>query len=686
MAYQKNKLNRRQFIKSTAATAAALTTGLNALSGCGGSGKGGPKKAPKVIVIGVDGMDPRLAERLMAAGKMPHLAQLAQAGGYHPLGTSIPPQSPVAWACFINGAGPGSHGIFDFIHRDPHRQCLPFYSAAETTAAAGGWEIGSHKVPLTFWPFNHQQSQTVLRRAGTPFWDYLDEAGIESTFYDLPSNYPPSRSKHGHHRCLSGLGVTDLLGTYGTYQHFAEDGPVRPVEGGGYRHSWLFFENDSAPAELIGPTNDFLIEPKQTTINFQVHRDRASQAAAVDIQGKKILLRPGQWSGWIKLDYPLSMPAVMPDKHISGICRFFLQEVGPNFRLFVSPINIDPSAPAVRITEPEDFATDISDKLGLFYTTGFQEDHKALTTRMFNEDEFIEQAEYVLQERLNLLEYALQDYDEGLLFFYFSSTDLQAHMLWWDSDAAHPTRGSDAAQYCFNHVQDLYHRLDARIGEIIKQYGDEAAIFILSDHGFANFGRQFNLNTWLRDNGYLHPAHCTALLPTGAAGQVGPDWLGTRAYGLGINSLYLNLAGRERDGIVKPGQEKEDLLNELTAKLLAVRDADGRNVIRAVHRTDQVYSGDHTALAPDLVIGYRRHYRASWATCLGDITREVLLDNDSAWSADHCADVSEVPGILFCNRPIKHKSPALWDLAPTILAEYGLPPGGDMIGRNIFTT
>ena len=72
---------------------------------------------PKVIVIGFDGMDPVLCERLMDAGQLPHLDLLRKAGGYRRLGTSIPPQSPVAWATFITGANPGVHGIFDFIHR-----------------------------------------------------------------------------------------------------------------------------------------------------------------------------------------------------------------------------------------------------------------------------------------------------------------------------------------------------------------------------------------------------------------------------------------------------------------------------------------------------------------------------------------------------------------------------------------
>ncbi|UCF43530.1 MAG: alkaline phosphatase family protein [Planctomycetota bacterium] len=670
------KLNRREFLTRSAIAAAGFSTGLAPRRVYAGK-KGRAGAGKKVIVIGIDGMDPGLSEKMMRGGRLPNFAKLAEAGGYRVLGTSIPPQSPVAWANFINGAGPGSHGIFDFIHRHPEQQCVPFFAMAETLPGEGYWEIGEHKVQLDFWPFNHKRPVTLLRRQGTPFWDYLDEAGIGSVFYNLPSNYPPSQSMYGHHRCLAGMGTTDLLGGYGTYQHYAEDGPVRTKEEGGGRRSMLFFEDDTAKAELIGPTNVLLVNPRAAAIEFEVHRDTGAEAAVIEIQKHRILLKEGQWSRWIKLDFELSKPGV--DKHISGICRFYLQEISPNLRLYVSPINADPSDSAIKLTEPRKFIKKISNRLGLFYTTGFQEDHKALSNKVFSDEEYRVQADYVLQERLNLLAYALEDYDDGLLFFYFSSTDLQAHMFWWDSDEKHPVRSTAEAKMYFNHLKGIYEKMDEVLGDILHRYGNEATIIAMSDHGFANFRRQFNLNSWLRANGYVQPGDSTAILRD-------VDWSGTKAYGLGINGLYLNLKGRERDGIVEPGQQSEELLEEIKAKLEAVTDTNGKQVIRKVHRADKSYSGPATVLAPDLVVGYCRGYRASWATCLGDMTEEVLLDNDSAWSADHCADVSEVPGVIFSNKPITAERAALIDVAPSILTEFGLRVPSSMEGRNIFAT
>ncbi|MCY2928367.1 MAG: alkaline phosphatase family protein [Planctomycetota bacterium] len=670
------KLSRREMLKGSAAVAAAACLGgLSFASGCRHKSGPGRGQARRVIVIGIDGMDPMLAQTMMAAGLLPTFAKLRDQGGFRPLGTSIPPQSPVAWANFINGAGPGSHGIFDFIHRRPEEQCTPFYSAAETVPGKGYWNVGDHRLQLTAWPFNHQPPATLLRRQGVPFWDHLDEAGIESTFYDLPSNYPPSPSKHGRHRCLAGMGVPDMLGSYGTYQVFAEDVISLQEEGGG-RRSPLLFDQESATATLIGPENSLLKEPKPTTLELQLHRDREANAAVIEIPGRKILLKTGQWSPWVKLEFTMSAPALVPDKKVGGIARFYLQEAAPNFRLYVSPINIDPSNPAVRISEPGEFVNGISSDLGLFPTAGFQEDHKAFSNRVFTEDEFITQAGSVLDDRLRLLDHALHNYDDGLLFFYFSSTDLQSHMLWWDPKEKHPTRSAAEAAKGFDHIHRLYQKMDSVVGDLVARYGDKATVLVMSDHGFGNFGRQFGLNTWLRQEGYLGPAGCKSIMQD-------VDWSRTRAYGLGINGLYLNLKGRERDGIVEPAQ-REELLVELQRKLEAVRDADGRQVIGRVYRADKVYSGSATALAPDLIVGYHRGYRASWATCLGGLTDQVLMDNDSAWSADHCADAAELPGVLFSNRPIQAGAPSLIDMAPSILTRFGLSVPGAMEGKNFF--
>ncbi|MBI9076337.1 MAG: alkaline phosphatase family protein [Desulfatibacillum sp.] len=664
-------IDRRTFLKGTAATVAGLAVGAHA-SPSPGSGAA-TKTAPQVIVLGIDGMDPVLTQRLMQAGRLPHFARLRDRGGFSRLSTTNPPQSPVAWASFINGAGPGSHGLFDFIHRDPTLQCQPFYSGARTTD--GEPEPKSRN---SFWnsPFFKRQPQTRSNRQGVPFWDYLDQAGIPSVFYDLPANYPPTPSSAGNHQCLSGMGVPDLMGTHGTYQYFSHDGPDYVLREGGGQRTRISFHNSIAKARLEGPQNPFSSPQKPVLIEFSVQKALKAESVRIGIQGQNFTLRDKEWSPWIRLEFVLETPFYMLDKKVSGICRFYLKEVNPGFQLYVSPINADPADPAIPLSEPENFVRQIAQDDRMFYTTGFQEDHKALSNGIFSDQEFENQARLVLEERANLLDYAMDHYRDGLLFFYFSTLDLLSHMFWTDSGAAHSPRSGEENAPNFSRLTKAYEDMDRMLGKIMDRFGSDAAILVLSDHGFAGFQRQFNLNSWLRDNKYLDPAGADSILS-------GVDWANTRAYGLGINGLYVNLKGREREGIVKPGHDYDNLLDELAERLETVLDESGRQVIKKVHRADRIFQGPATAFAPDLIIGYSRGYRASWATCLGELTPEILMDNRSAWCADHCCDASEVPGVLFSSMPLADNNPAITDLAPTILSLFGINTPYSMDGKTL---
>ncbi len=248
---------RRDFLKDGSRLAAGAALGAASVGNWSCSrGEVRSRRRGKVIVVGMDGVDHRLLTRMMDAGRLPNFDALRRQGGYRALGTSIPPQSPVAWSNFITGAGPGEHGIFDFVHRDPARQIAPYYSGSRTESGKDLWETGDFRVPLPLWS---TPPRTLLLRKGIPFWDYLDERGIQSAFYDLPANYPPSRSEHGNVRCLSGMGTPDLLGTYGTYQYFAEGGPPsrRDEPRGGGMRSRLLFRDHRARATLYGPRNDY---------------------------------------------------------------------------------------------------------------------------------------------------------------------------------------------------------------------------------------------------------------------------------------------------------------------------------------------------------------------------------------------------------------------------------------------
>jgi predicted AlkP superfamily phosphohydrolase/phosphomutase len=145
------------------------------------------------------------------------------------------------------------------------------------------------------------------------------------------------------------------------------------------------------------------------------------------------------------------------------------------------------------------------------------------------------------------------------------------------------------------------------------------------------------------------------------------------------------MKGRENGGVVKSGKEAEELKDKLIRELTAVIDpATGEPPVSAVWKREQIYHGSALEKAPDLIIGYNTGYRASWETVLGKFPEKLITPNLDKWAGDHCVDYRLVPGVLLSNRKIALENPALYDLTPTILAEFGIPKPDYMVGKSIF--
>ncbi len=646
---------------------AVLVVVLLALaSGCA---RPAPTAGHRLLILGFDGVDPILLDRFMAAGELPAFSKLASQGHYQRLGTTIPPQSPVAWSTFITGLDPGGHGIFDFIHRDPAPPgggaLAPLLSTSRVEEDARKLQLGSYALPLG-------SGTTELLRHGKAFWNILEEHGIPATVVKIPANFPPERSEA---RTISDMGTPDLRGTPRTFFFFtadAKDGPSRSVSGGVIRS--VAVDGDHAHAELPGPPNPFLANGDYAKVSFDVWIDRRSQALKLEIGGREVVLGDGEWSAWIPISFDL-VPYLVS---IPGIVRFHVASVAP-LRLYASPVNIDPARPALPISTPPDYSRDLYEHVGYYYTQGLAEDTNALSADMLSDGEFLMQARDVYAERRKLLEVELGRFRSGLLFVYFGGVDQVSHMFWRtlarDAGGTAPGRAAQS-----NAILDAYRELDRALGDALRAIdGDsDATLLVMSDHGFAAFSRAVHLNSWLRDEKML------ALRPGATSGRelfADVDWSKTRAYGFGLNGLYLNLAGRERFGVVPPA-EREGLLADLTARLLAwVDPSNGEHVVSRVYRSEAVYSGRQRALAPDLIVGYKRGYRVSNPSALGEVSPGVVEDNTSKWSGDHCMAAEEVPGVLLTNRAITRVDTSLRDIAPTVLAEFAISVPDEMKGR-----
>ncbi len=658
------------------------------LLGCDSSDKG-KAGGKQVLILGCDGMDPKLVTRLMAEGRLPNISKLAEEGGFLPLTTSIPPQSPVAWSNFITGAGPGVHGIFDFLHRRPEDPGIPYWSGNQIVTI-------SQKEPLSIFK-NYQyprvEAENELLRRGTPFWEHLDARGIPVQMYRLPANYPPSTSEHGNLETLSDMGVPDALGNQGTYEFFSTKVRRESKGGEGYKLRLApDYKSGAYKGKLYSIPNVYKEKEPEMFVELFVYPDPENDVAKIIYTNEspfgdetvELVLNVGEWSEWTEVHY-LQTP-IGPT--FSTMTRFLLQEVRPNIRLFASPLNFIPTACPVPISEPPELVADMGVEIGPFYTQGFAEEYNALKHKVFTDEEYKTQSWYVMEERFRMLDYALDNFEEGLLYFYFSSTDLQAHMFWWDSDDPHPVREPEEARKYMKVVEDVYVKMDEALALCRQRLNDDATIILMSDHGFGNFRRGVAVNTWLQQEGYL----VLTCEPQTIIGRVGrgvisdTDWTNTRAYSLGVGgSIYLNLQGREKDGIVGAGEE-DALLDEIASKLLRLTDPEtGKPVIARVYKSKEWYKGDEAKNAPDLILGYAPGYRSSWDTCLGGIEKSVIVDNTDAWSADHGIAHDLVPGILVTNRKISTQSPALIDVAPTVLELFDVSKPDYMTGSSFFS-
>jgi predicted AlkP superfamily phosphohydrolase/phosphomutase len=622
----------------------------------------------RVLVLGIDALDPRLLERMMAAGRLPHLRSLRDRGGYRPLATSVPPLSPVAWSTFVTGTDPGNHGIFDFIHRDPETK-LPFLSTSRTGPPGRTISVGEWIIPLS-------SASIGNLRKGRAFWEVLEENGVPTTILRMPANFPPVGSAG---RALSGMGTPDLWGTYGTFAFFTDDPPAQTQDLSGGQVYPVAVRGNTVRAALEGPKNPFKKGEPRTTVEFTMRLDPNQRVAKIVVQGREILLKEREWSPWVRLKFEM-IPYL---KSVTGISRFYLKEVQPRFKLYVTPINLDPRSPALPISVPAGYAAELAETLGDFYTQGMPELTHALNAEVLNRDEWLAQARMVLQEIEASMDYELARFRAGLLFVYFSSVDQVGHMFWQPVGDPPPPFPNPLEERYRHVMEDLYEEMDRIVGKALKTVGDGGTVIVMSDHGFAPLYRHFNLNTWLREQGYLRLADRRAEAEGDLFANV--DWRQTRAYGLGLNALYLNLRGRERTGIVEPGAQRRHLVDEIARKLLAVRDPrSGAAVIARVYRPEEIYSGPEIGNAPDLLIGYNRGYGASGATVLGKIPPAILEDNRKQWIGDHSMAAELVPGLVLANRKIVLPQPALQDLTATLLAEFNIPKLPAMTGRSIF--
>ena len=558
----------------------------------------------KTILLGFDSFDPNVFEELAGRDELPHLQKLVEMGGYSRLEVCSPPQTEVSWTSIATGADPGGHGVFDFVHRDP-ASYMPYVSILPMRKNA----LGEQFIP----PYT---AKTLFEAAA--------ESGYPATALWWPAMFPARPEIPV--MTLPGLGTPDIRGQLGVGILFSteaenkEKTKVVHLEPAG---------KGRFTALLPGPQVQSRNGPVEATLPLSIEV-LDEDTARVTIGNQQYQLRAGEWSEIVELRFKVGM---LFTAH--AITRLILTQLNGVVRLYTLPLQIHPLHSIWHYSSSGSFAKNLWKDVGPYLTLGWPQDTTGLEEKCITDNHFLDLCQLIFERRKQIFFYLLKDFREGVLGAIFDCLDRVQHMFF--RERLHIAR-------------DWYRQLDQFVGEVQEKtssWDGKHRFLVLSDHGFRPFVRKVHLNRWLLTHGYL------ALkddLTNGDLSNV--DWNQTKAYAVGLNSIYLNVEGREGQGIVG-ADSVETLLTDIKAQLSAWKDADGNFVVHKVRLKHEIYSGPYTRLGPDLMVGYASGYRASSETGLGKIPEKMIESNYDHWGADHCMDAEIVPGVIFANRDLK---------------------------------
>jgi predicted AlkP superfamily phosphohydrolase/phosphomutase len=670
----------------------------------------------RVVILGFDGVDAGIVQKELDAGHLPNLAALRTRGGFAPLTPPVPAQTPVSWASFSTGLDPGSTRIFDFLKRDP-KTLRPTFALADESEVnflfgpANPWVFAAAVLflvgllPLAFLRGSLVRALVFLvgaglagsaflivskdipsrrpsatnNRQGETLWGALGKAGKKAVVVRMPVTFPPDEFPRG--RLLSGLGVPDLSGRIGRPSFFTSDPFFAPKSGNDFSIELGRLDSNvgAIKAKILGPPGKPFGRGQwlETSMALTVDGDR--KGLTVEVSGSRFHLTTGEWSDWVRLSFRAN-----PLISVHGMGRFRLDSVSPEISLYLSPVNFDPRAlpPGFHISFPGSWAEDLVHSAGLYKTMGWAIDTWSIQSGVMSEKAFLEDIEATTLAERRILDTVLADSSVDCAVQYFEFPDRVSHVFWRLRDPKHPAYDAALAARYGDAVEKSYAKMDEIVGQTAHRLGPDDVLVVVSDHGFATWRRSVNYDTWLVENGYMklkgesRRKNLDELFSHGTFWDA-VDWSGTKAYAMGLGEIYLNVAGREKDGIVSPGAQYESVRAEIARRLLDLHDPkDGASAVSRVVPREKAYRHFDPNLIPDLFVLNSPGFRVSWQSSLGAPTEQVFEDNREVWSGDHCSvDPLLVKGVLFASKPIRSEAPTIMDVEPSILQLFGISPG-----------
>jgi len=604
------------------------------------------KNNKKILIIGIDGMDPKITEELIEQGNLPNFQKLSEHGSFLTLNTSYPSVSPVAWTTIATGVNPGKHNIFDFIGRNPNT-LLPELSISKSISSLSGTKYESNV-------------------KGEPFWKVTSKNNIPTTIIKWPLTFPPEKVNG---KMISGLGVPDIKGFLSGYTYYTTDKSEKSSKPS---NTIIHIDDkkDEIKTVIYGPKvwkNGNIVD---VTAPIKITKNK--EDVLMFVNDKEYGLEVDKWSDWIRVSFNTSI-----FKKTTGIFKVYLKNIDP-FEMYVTAVQIDPANPLVDVSYPSKYSSELVKKIGPYYSLGMPEETDGYGDDKLTEKAFLEQIEDIENEREKMfwLEFEVfKKEDKAIFALVFDSSDRLQHMFWHENELKKEKSEINGV------LIEYYMKKDKMIGNILEEINEDTILLILSDHGFTSFEKTVNINTWLVENGFMTLTKDIKEVKEGGLFQ-DVDWNNTEAYSLGFSSIYINLKGREKKGIV---ENKDEVVQKIISKLEQLKDSKtGNKPIYKIYKKEDIYSGEYLNDAPDLIIGFNPGYRMGWETAIGGFGNEVIMDNEEKWKGDHIVDPRFVPGVLFSNIKLNQSSASVLDITPTIYDSFGIKIPKDIDGKSLF--
>ncbi len=587
----------------------------------------------KTILIGLDAFDPILFEAFSERGILPNLSGLAEKSGYSRLSVSNPPQSEVSWTSIATGLNPGSHGMFDFVHRDPESYGLQV-SLLQSGKSLSGLQFVR--------PYN---ARTIF--------DITANQGYPSTSLWWPATFPARPESPV--RTLPGLGTPDIQGRLGVGAYYSTD----PQSGERRGKTPVFSLHSNGKSNLSSEFQGPMVKKQQASSHLILPFQLSiidDQNAVINFSNVSHSLKIGEWSPILELEFKVSWFA-----SVRAITRVILISIGPDVQMYALPLQIHPLHPLWRYGTPASFVKDSWRASGPFLTLGWPQDTTGLEDGCISDEQFLTLCDSIFIARKNLFFHLADQFDEGLLASVFDSLDRIQHMFL--------LRRPDV-------IESWYVRLDRLVGDIQQRLKNtkkgNTRLLVVSDHGFSKLNSKIHLNRWLLEKGYLSKKD-----PSDPDEMKSIDWSSTRAYAVGLNSLYLNLQGREKSGVVTRA-EIEPLTKEIQKELISWKTSDSSSIVSNAWKNEEIFEGSMSSYGPDLLIGYATGFRGSGETGLGSWKDVSIEPNHDHWEADHCFDAAHVPGVIFSSEGLRNFSHPSYKDIP----ELAINAAPDSDGKN----